>query len=174
MSTTLQVTYGSNSTLTTTALATLGSSATVGWQSAGPSTSGLDNRSNKYPDFLVSVNVGTGAGSLVNKTVYVYAVPWYHDGTNWVCGGDTGTATNNLSDGAQAASITSASPNNLGMPLMQVAVPAASGSYFAEAKLSTRFGPVMPHAFQLFVINDTGLTLSTGVIKITPVTYVSA
>ena len=41
------------------------------------------------------------------------------------------------------------------------------------AKLSSRFGGVMPDGFQFFIVNYTGAALTAGAILLTPVTFVS-
>jgi hypothetical protein len=168
MSTTLTPTYGTKADLAVTALNSLANSATAGWQSDI-----IDNRTLKASDFLLflkTIMTGTPAN---DKALYVYAVPWYHDGTSWLPGGDGGTATA-LSSAGQAT-FTIASPNNLGPPIAILNYTAA-GTISSEIKLSNRFGSIIPQGFQLVVINYTGVALQAAgnnQISYVPITYLS-
>ena len=64
----LKTKYGTSTAITTTALATLASSTTAGWQSAA-----IDNTTDLALGVLITLSVSLAAGSVAaDKTVYVY------------------------------------------------------------------------------------------------------
>lgn len=167
MSTTLTPTYGTKADLTVTGLTTLNNSLTSGWQSDV-----IDNRTAKASDYLVIIKATLGATWANDKCLYLYAIPWYHDGTDWIAGGDTGTATNNLTASGAAAGITITAVNNLGPPVAIINFGAASqAGAVVEFKLSNRFGSILPQGIQLFAINYGGSALTAVSISIVPITY---
>ena len=168
MSTVLTPTDGTNVNLAITALNSLTNSATVGWKSVM-----VDNTSLKASDFRLLLKFAAVNTAPANdKAIYVYAIPWYYDGSTWTVGGDGGTTT--LPTSADAG-YTIASPNNLGPPVAILNYTTQNQPINGFAKLSNRFGGLIPDGWQLIVINYTGMTLaaSGNQISYVPVTYVS-
>lgn len=168
MTTTLTPVYGSSSSLTVTGLTTLNNSLTSVWQSDV-----IDNRTAKASDYLILLNATLGSTLANDKAMYVYCVPWYHDGSNLTAGGDTGTTSNNLTSAGAGAGITIAAGANLGSPtaIMNFAVLSQAASI--EFRLSQKFGFIIPHEFQLVCQNYGGSALVAASGKITPITYTS-
>jgi hypothetical protein len=167
MSTTLTPTYGTPSSLTLTALNSLANSGTAGWQSGI-----IDNTTLKASDYLINIVLAALSGSPASPScVYIYAVPWYYNGSTWIAGGDGGTTTG-LSSAGQAT-YTIASPNNLGNPVAILNYTTSGQAINGEFKLSNRFGAIIPHGVQLVVINNTGQSLagSGNAITTIPITY---
>lgn len=155
-------TYGTSVSMDTTGIANaLTSSATAGWQSDR-----VDNTSTQAINYLVTVSLQIKVGAPANdKAVYVYAVPWYYDGSTWYTS-DGGTGT--LPSGSKGT-YTMASPNNL--TLLGVMNYTTSGQKVQKNfSLSNAFGSTMPHGWSLFINNYSGVADSTiNVIKYVPV-----
>lgn len=164
---TTNISYGASSSLTVTGLASLGNSQTVGWQSDV-----IDNRTTKAVDYLVEVKFPMANTAPANdKTVYVYLVPAYHDGSSWIYT-DGGTTT--LPSGSNGA-YTIATTNNLFL-LRALQYPTADMVIQSVMTVSQAFGPAMPHGFSLIVVNYSGAAMdaSGAEIKVTPITYTTA
>ena len=144
---------GSHTALTTTNLAALANSATVGWQSQKVDL--VDTAL----DYEIFVKLTMQAGAPANdKAAYVYVCPFYYDGTNYYAASQ-GTTT--LPTGAQGAS-TIASPNNL--RLLGVLSYTTSAMTLQDTFLiSNCFGAEMPDAFSIIIINFTGATTNATV-----------
>lgn len=168
MSTVLTPTDGSNVNLTITALNSLANSATAGWQSDK-----IDNTSLKASDFRLLFKFAAVSTAPANdKAIYIYAIPWYYDGSTWTVGGDGGTTT--IPSGTQGTYTITAS-NNLGIPLAILNYATQNQPIHGSVRLSSKFGGTMPQGFSLVVINYTGMTIaaSGNQVSYTPVTFVS-
>ena len=86
---TLNINYGTDVQMTVTNLNSLANSQTAGWQSAR-----VDNTSTKAIDYQIQVQIDLANTAAANdKAIYIYAVPWFYDGSSWFCGSDSGVAT---------------------------------------------------------------------------------
>lgn len=140
--------------MTITALNSLASSATVGWQSDRVAIG-------TELDVLVSIKLDMANTAPANeKSVYVYLCPWFYDGSTWY-GASLGTAT--LPTGSQGAcTIASAAPNNLKL-LGTLAYSTADMVLQDSFLLSNVYGTNMPDAWSIVVINYSGAsTHSSG------------
>lgn len=140
--------------MTVTGLASLGSSATVGWQSDRVAIS-------TELDVLVSIKLDMANTAPANdKMVYVYLCSWFYDGTTWY-GSSLGMAT--LPTGTNGAcTIASAAPNNLKL-LGTLAYSTADMVLQDSYLLSNVFGTTMPDGWSIVVINFSGAsTHSSG------------
>jgi len=140
--------------MTVTGLASLASSATVGWQSDRVEI-------NTELDVLVSIKLDMANTAPANdKSVYVYLCSWYYDSATWY-GSSLGTAT--LPTGTNGAcTIASAAPNNLKL-LGTLAYSTADMVLQDSFLLSNVFGTAMPDAWSIVVINFSGAsTHSSG------------
>lgn len=150
--TTIDQDYRSDSTtMTTTALQSLASSATVGWQSDRVAiTTELDVL------IMVSLNPeSTAPGG--SRAAYVYLIPWYYDGTNWYAS-SLGTTT--LPTGTQGT-CTIASPNNLKF-LGALMYTATNQDMQDSFLISNVFGDRLPDGWSLEITNDTGSALRSA------------
>lgn len=150
MSTVQKPLYGTSTAITTTALATLASSATAGWQSAA-----IDNSADLALGVLIRLQVTLAAGSPANdKTVYVYVYE-SEDGTNY---GDNAT-------GAEGA-LTRRDPTNFKL-IGTIACPDSGALTYKQTFL---YAPgVMPRKWGLYVNNFTGLAFTAVAASYTPV-----
>jgi hypothetical protein len=158
---------GTSVVLATTALQSVTNSATVGWKSAR-----VDNTTLKAMDFQVNVQIAAVNTAPANdKSIYIYAVPWYYDGSIWSVGNDGGTITL-PSDADAAYTIAAGSGLRLAKVLPYVT---QNQPMSASFNLQQVFG-TMPDGWQLVVINFCGITLaaSGNVIKYKSITYMSA
>lgn len=142
--------FGSSVGLTTTALATLASSALAGWQSDA-----IDNASDLAIGVLITVKVTLNTGTPANdKTVYVYVYE-SEDGTNYT---DNATGSQGL--------LTRRDPTNLKL-LGTIACPTAGGLTYTGVFI---YAPsVMPRKWGLYINNFTGFALTAAVVSYTPV-----
>lgn len=142
--------YGSSTTITTTNLQTLASSATAGWQSAAQ-----DNGTDLALAVLLRLHVTLASGSpSSDKTVYVFVYE-SEDGTNY-----TDNATG--SEGA----LTIRDPTNLKL-LGTIACPVSGALTYKQTFL---YAPaVMPRKWGIVVVNVTGLAFTAAVASYTPV-----
>lgn len=154
--------YGTTVALAVTALQSLASSATAGWQSARTS-----NLSTLATDYEIMVKLTTSATAPANdKAMYIYLIPWYTSdaGTTWFANSG-GTTT--LPSGSDAT-YTIASPNNL-ILLGVLNHITASATEQGTFLISNAFGNRLPDAFSLCIINFSGAALSTScIVDITP------
>ncbi len=145
MASTVTLNYGSATSITIT-ISSIGTSATVGREATA-----VNNTSNKFLDALLAgtftMASGTPAGT---KSIYIYALGSLNN-TDWP---DNTT-------GADAA-CTPTNKNNLVL-LKAVDVQTASLTYKTEpVSVAAAFGGVLPPYWSIVLINDTGLTLSSG------------
>lgn len=149
---TRNIAYSASNSLTVTNLNSLASSATAGWQSVR-----IDNTSNKYIDYEITVKVDMANTSPANdKAVYVYISPAYYDGSSWYQA-DGGTAT---LPGGSEGTYTIANPNNLTL-LMALNYTTADQVVQGTALLSSQFAS-MPQGFQIVIINFTGAAVASS------------
>ncbi len=145
--------YSSATALTVTSLQSLANSATAGWRSDL-----VDLRTVAPLDVEVFVKLTTANTAPANdKAMYVYAVPFFHDGTSWLAS-DQGTATLPTSS---EGTTTIAVPNNLkllGVLSYTTQQMVVQGSF----NLSSAVGQSMPDGFSIIVINYSGAALSTA------------
>ena len=129
------------------------STATITLQSLGSTSSRqsnvIDNTSNKYLDYLVSVKLASTTGTIASeKACYVYVVA------------DNGNGE--YTEGASTADsvITLTSPSNA-IRVGMVNVPAANTVYRSGPfSIAAAFGGMLPPKFAIVIENRTGLALS--------------
>lgn len=147
-----------DSTWTAVAMDTAGlgakaNSATVGWQS---DTVGI--RQHKVTDMKLGVKISFANTAPANdKACYIYAVPWWYDGTNWYAGSQ-GTTT--LPTGANGTT-TIASPNDLVL-LGVLSYTTQNQVCQRQFNLSNVFGNTLPDAVSFVIINSTGAAIHTS------------
>jgi hypothetical protein len=159
------VTYGTDTSMTVTALNSLANSATAGWQSIR-----VSNVSTRAKDYIIGIKLtmaNTAPGN--DKAAYVYICPfWTSDaGTTWYAASQ-GTTT--LPTGAEGTT-TIASPNNL--RLLGVLNYTTQNMVLQDTfRLSDVFGTTMPQGFSIIVINFTGAAIaaSTNLVSYTAIT----
>jgi len=150
MSTLQKPSYGSSTAITTTALATLASSATAGWQSAA-----IDNTTDLALGILITLSVTLASGTPASdKTVYVYVYE-SEDGTSY-----TDNAT-----GSQGT-LTRRDPTNFKL-LGTIATPDAGALTYKQT--FTYAPPVMPRKWGVYVNNITNLAFTAASASYTPV-----
>jgi hypothetical protein len=139
--------------MTITALNSLANSATAGWKSDT-----LDLRSRKCSDIKFGIKITMANTAPANdKAVYVYAIPWWYDGSAWYSASG-GTTT--LPTGGQAA-YTIASPNNFRL-LGVLSYTTQNMVLQDQFLLSNAFGNVMPDMVQLFVLDYSGAAVHSS------------
>lgn len=139
--------------LDTAGLAAKANSATVGWQS---DTVGL--RQHKVTDMKLGVKISfanTAPGN--DKALYIYACPWWYDGTTWYAGSQ-GTTT--LPTGANGTT-TIASPNDLRL-IGVLSYTTQNQVCQSQFNLSNVFGETLPDAVSFIIINYTGAAIHTS------------
>lgn len=169
MATTNNVSYGTYTALAVTALQSLASNATAGWQSTR-----VDNQTaTKALDYEIFVKLTTANTAPANdKAAYVYLCPHIttDGGTTWL-NSDGGTAT---LPSATDATYTIASPNNLKL-LGQLAYTTQQMVMQGSFLLSTCYGQYPPDGFSIIIVNFTGAALSTScVVAYRPLTETNA
>lgn len=151
MPVTFEESYGSHVGMTVTNLNSLASSATAGWQSAR-----VDNRSTVALDYEIQIVLDMANTAAANdKAVYVYAVPWYNDGSTWYAA-DGGTTT--LPSGTEGT-YTLGSPNNLKL-LGVLNYTATNQNVQGNFNLKNAFGEFLPDGWSLVLINYTGAAIA--------------
>ena len=139
--------------LDTAGLAAKANSATVGWQS---DTVGL--RQHKVTDLKLGVKISFANTAPANdKACYIYACPWWYDGTNWYAGSQ-GTTT--LPTGANGTT-TIASPNDLRL-IGVLSYTTQNQVCQSQFNLSSVFGETLPDAVSFIIINYTGAAIHTS------------
>jgi hypothetical protein len=139
--------------MTITALNSLANSATAGWKSDT-----LDLRSRKCSDMKFGIKITMANTAPANdKAVYVYAIPWWYDGSAWYSASG-GTTT--LPTGGQA-SYTFAQPNNFRL-LGVLAYTTQNMVLQDQFLLSNAFGNVMPDMVQIFVLDYSGAAVHSS------------
>lgn len=170
----INISYGTDVQMTITALDSQASSATAAWQSDS-----VDNSSTKAIDYQVNCQFAFGTGTVANdKAVYIYAVPWFWDGGSpgMKCGADAGTTTlPTYGTSGTQADYTIASPNNLILAKV-ITLGVQSSTIAGSFNLLNVFGSSLPDAWQLIVVNYTGIALaaSGNIIQYKPITYTVA
>ena len=150
MSTTQKPLYGTSTSIPSTNLQTLASSATAGWQGGA-----IDNGVDLALAALIRVQITLAAGTPVNdKTVYVYVYE-SEDGTNY-----TDNAT------GSEGTLTRRDPTNMRL-LGTIACPDAGALTYKQTFL---YAPgVMPRKWGLYLNNFTGFAFTAATITYTPV-----
>ena len=158
MATTDNISYGTYTAMTVTNLQSLAIDTAdpfAGWQSAR-----VDNQTSvKAIDFEVQILLSTAATAPANdKAVYVYVVPWIHDGATWTPAANFGTTTRPTGSEA-TASITD--PNSMkgpyAMPYQITSQPI--DGWFSIAQMC---GGIVPDGWSLALRNNCGAALGTG------------
>jgi len=157
--------YGTYTALTVTNLQSLANDGTDpygGWQSDR-----VDNRSTLALDYEVVVDLSTANTAPANdQAAYVYLVPWVHNGSSWISGGNFGTTT--LPTGTEGTASIS-DPNSMRGPIV---IPYK----VAQQRLQTYINVVemcgeCPDGWSLAIRNCTGAALGTGcVVAYRPIT----
>ena len=149
--------YGDYTAITVTALQSLASSATAGWQSAR-----IDNQSSvKALDYEIFIKLTTANTAPANdKAMYVYinSAMTTDGGTTWL-DSDSGIDTDPV-DGAEGT-VNIASPNNLKL-LGVIAYTSQEDIVKANFNLSNAVGGAMPDGFSIIIHNYSGAALSTS------------
>ena len=149
--------YGTYTAITVTALQSLASSATAGWQSAR-----LDNQTSvKALDYEIFIKLTTANTAPANdKAMYVYINPAMttDGGTTWL-DSDSGIDTDPV-DGAEGT-VNIASPNNLKL-LGVINYTSQEDILKASFNLSNAVGASMPDGFSIIILNYSGAALSTA------------
>jgi hypothetical protein len=149
--------YGNYTAITVTALQSLASSATAGWQSAR-----LDNQTSvKALDYEIFVKLTTANTAPANdKAMYVYinSAMTTDGGTTWL-DSDSGIDTDPV-DGAEGT-VNIASPNNLKL-LGILAYTSQEDIVKGNFALSNAVGQSMPDGFSIIILNYSGAALSTA------------
>ncbi len=142
--------YGTSTTVTSTNLQSLASSATAGWQS-----SAIDNSSDLALGVLIYVSATLASGSPANdKTIYV-SVYQSEDGTNY---SDNATGSE--------GTLTRRDPSNFYL-LGSIACPTSGSLTYKQVFL---FAPaVMPRKWGIYINNFTGLAFTAATVTYTPV-----
>ena len=146
-----------DSTWTVTAMDTVGlaakaNSATVGWQ-----TDTIGIRQWKATDLKLGVKISFANTAPANdKACYIYACPWWFDGTNWYASSG-GTTT--LPSGANS-SYTIASPNDL--VLLGVLSYTTQNQVCQRQFMLSSIFPTMPDAISFIIVNYTGAAVHTS------------
>jgi len=158
-------TIGSVTSMSVTSLNSLASSATVGWQSDR-----VDNiTSTKATDYRIFVKCTmSNTAPASDKTVYVYAAPFFYDGSTWQ-GPSLGT-TSQASGSQGSCTIASAAPNNLVL-LGVLSYSTQNMVLQSTFNLSNAFGRTLPDGFSIVLINFTGsaVAASGNVVSYKPV-----
>lgn len=158
---TVKTLRGTPNSLTVSSLNSLANSATAGWQSVK-----IDLTSDLPTDYEVFVKMDMANTSPANdKAVYVFACPFYYDGSTWYASSG-GTAT--LPSGSQGT-YTIANPHNL--KLLGVLNYTTADMVLQDTfLLSNAFGDAMPDGFSIVIINYTGAAVASSgnVVAVTP------
>ncbi len=139
--------------MTITSLNSTSNSATAGWKSDT-----LDLRSRKCSDMKFGIKLTMANTAPANdKAVYVYAIPWWYDGSAWysASGGTTTLPT------AGEADYTFAQPNNFRL-LGVLAYTTQNMVLQDQFLLSNAFGNVMPDMVQIFVLDYSGAAVHSS------------
>ena len=149
--------YGDYTAITVTALQSLASSATAGWQSGR-----VDNQTSvKALDYEIFVKLTTANTAPANdKAMYIYINPAMttDGGTTWL-DSDSGIDTDPV-DGAEGT-VNIASPNNLKL-LGVLAYTSQEDIVKGNFNLSNAVGMSMPDGFSIIILNYSGAALSTS------------
>jgi hypothetical protein len=140
-----------STTLFNTEINSLANSATVGY------ISGRIDLDSTVADVLLNSKITCAGSPGSERSVYVFAVPWYHDGTTWYPA--TGGTTTLPPD--SRGSYTISNPHNL--RLIQVLPYTTTNNVVQDSTLlSTVFGNTMPDGVSFLYINFTGAALAAS------------
>jgi len=159
------IAYDTYTALTVTNLQSLANDSTDpfgAWQSAI-----VDNRTELAVDREFRIHLPTAATAPANdQVVYVYLIPWVHDGTNWLPGANFGTTT--LPTGSEGTASIS-EPNSM----YRVALPYKVTSQIVQGYVTVLGAFSMhPDGVSVAIRNCSGAALSTGcAVSHRPVTY---
>lgn len=166
--TTDNIAYGTRVAMTVTNLQSLANDATdpyAGWQSDR-----VDNRSTLADDYIIHVKLPMANTAPANdKAVYVYLIPWMHDGSStWNPAGNFSTTT--APTGTEGtASITE--PNSMKGPIA-LPYPTQQQQVDGWFNVATLCGGLVPDGWSIAIRNTTGAAFSTGcVVEYRPITY---
>jgi hypothetical protein len=153
----VNIAYGTYTAITVTALQSLASSATAGWQSGR-----IDNQSSvKALDYEIFVKLTTANTAPANdKAMYIYinSAMTTDGGTTWL-DSDSGIDTDPV-DGTEGT-VNIASPNNLKF-LGTLAYTSQEDIVKGNFNLSNAVGQSMPDGFSIIIHNYSGAALSTS------------
>lgn len=157
---------GAAVTMTVTNLQSLANSATAGWQS--DRVSNLTTLANDYEIFVKLTTANTAPAN--PKVMYVFACPFYWDGTSWFAASQ-GTAT--FPTGTEGTT-TIAKPHNLSL-IGTLMYTTQQQVIQAVLFLSNGFGVRIPDGFSIIITNESGAALSTAcVVKYSPINDITA
>lgn len=165
-----KISYGTYAAMTVTNLQSLASDSTdpfASWQSAR-----VDNRTDLADDYEIVIHLPMANTAPANdKLIYVYLVPWVHDGSAWVAGANFSTTTQPTgSEGTASISI----PNTMRGPV--------SLNYTTQQQIVNGFltvgqlcGGIVPDGWSLAIQNTSGAAMSTGcVVSYRPIYYTNS
>jgi len=169
--TTDNISYGTWAAMTVTNLQSLAIDTAdpfAGWQSAR-----VDNQTAvKAVDYEIQILLSTAATAPANdQAIYVYLVPWMHDGSAWTPAANFGTTTRPTgSEGTASMSDPSSMKGPVVLPYKVTSQPI--DGYFTVSQLC---GGVVPDGWSLALRNNCGAALGTGcVVAYRPITYTNA
>lgn len=160
------IAYGSYVAMTVTNLQSLAIDTTdpyAGWQSAR-----VDNQTTLALDYEVQILLSTAATSPANdQTVYVYVVPWIHDGSAWTPMANFGTTTRPTgSEGTASMSDPNSMKGPYGIPYKITSQPLDG-----FLSIAAMCGGIVPDGWSLAIRNNCGAALGTGcVVSYRPIT----
>lgn len=157
MTTTRNIAVGSYTAMTVTALQSLASSATAGWQSAR-----VDNQSSvKALDYEIVIKLTTANTAPANDRaahIYISRATTTDGGTTWIHD-DQGTTT--MPAGSEGTTTIVAGGGNMAV-LGDLYYTTQQQVMERTFLLSQAVGRYMPDGFSIIVVNFSGAALSTG------------
>lgn len=159
----VKLNYPAASDVTIT-LASLGSDTNL---LAGRESTAIDNTSNLYLDYLLSGKIRTGTSPTTAKSIQVWLIGSWDNGTNWP----------DVFDGTDSAeTITSANHKNAICRFVADMTTDATSDrdyHFGPVSVAAAFGGVVPAKFVVWVVHNTAVALnatgSNHQIRIQPV-----
>jgi len=152
---TVNISYGAWTALTVTALQSLASSATAGWQSDR-----IDNTSTKALDYEIMVKLPMANTAPANdKAVYVFVSPAMYDGSSWYQA-DGGTTT--LPSGTQGTYTIAGTATTNNLDLLRALPYTTQNQTIQRIMLLSDIYDTMPDGFSLIIDNYSGAAHSTG------------
>lgn len=147
----IKLAYAASSSLTVTNLHSIATSSTLvsGWESGE-----IDNSTNLYLDYLVTVKIVTAAAGLAAGMIAVYVVPKLDDST-WP-GGFDGT------ESTESTPLDDANGTAAGAKLLASCATdtTASQIYYLSGSVAALFGGICPEKFVIFIAHSTGANLA--------------
>lgn len=162
-----KIAYGTDVQMTVTSLNSLANSATAGWQSER-----VSNVSALAMDYQVNVAIDLANTAAANdKAIYIYAVPWFWDGSAWTCGADGGTVT---PPSGSEGTFTVGTTHNLKL-VKALLYTATDQIVYGHFNIAGAFGDV-PDGWSLVIVNYTGAAIaaSGNIVQYKPITYTAA